>query len=344
MPGSAQAEYPANTSYEHQRQQLKKQARAAAVKDKFLFDKATENRVRKEVLASMQGGQLLVSRGSEPMLVSQGLGFVTYYGFKVAYGPPSRRASVDISLVRCQSPSCLFSLSSLPPSLLLSFVLSSPSPSFPSPHSFPTPLLKRYSYVRSMYEHYKSAVHGVQPERPGFFAGFASRVTEYRTRHDEEVLEQRWVLMQGWLQEMLNLSEGITVEWDRKFLGLKRIEEEGLKAGLKDLMEAELARVEAAYEAQRKVEDEELTRPWFARGVLASMWDDKEDEEKWWREETDLCVKKLVGEEVGEAAPEEEEQQEEERTRRWFARGVFSRMWEEKDDKDEEMEEVVVGA
>ena len=104
MPGSAQAEYPANTSYEHQRQQLKKKARFDAVKGKFLFDEALEKQVRKEVRTSMEGGQLSVSRGEEPKQVSEGLGFVTYYGFKIAYGSPSERVSVDISLVRCQSP------------------------------------------------------------------------------------------------------------------------------------------------------------------------------------------------------------------------------------------------
>jgi hypothetical protein len=104
VPRSAQAEYPANTSYEHQRQQRKKKARFEAVKYKFLFDEALEKQVRMEVLASMESGQLSVSRGEQPKLVSEGLGSVTYYGFKIAYGSPSERVSVDISLVRCQSP------------------------------------------------------------------------------------------------------------------------------------------------------------------------------------------------------------------------------------------------
>lgn len=83
------------------RQQRKKQARAEAVKDKFRFAKATEGQVRKEVRASMQGGQLSVSRGEAPKLVLVGLSWVAFYGFEVTYGPPSKRQSTNISVVRC---------------------------------------------------------------------------------------------------------------------------------------------------------------------------------------------------------------------------------------------------
>ena len=116
----------------------------------------------------------------------------------------------------------------------------------------------------------------------------ASRLAEYKTRFDNEVVAKRQEKMEGWIREMLQDPRAWKCCWGQ--FELEQVLEDWTEIRVKEVIEEEMARVEAAYDARRKEEDEELTRPWFARGVSASMWEDeKKEEEEWWR------VVKVVG-------------------------------------------------
>lgn len=280
VPDSKTAEYPAVWSMASDRQRCKKRARVDEIYGKF-DNNTTRKELNKEVLAAMRAGQVTVSRGEAPKVMLAG-GWekqVTHYPFKLHFGPPSKRTTIDLYLVRAQAPS-------LPPSLPPSL-----SPSPPS-HLLLPPLLfltQRYSHLVSAHKAYKHLVCGDEPEcRAGLLSGLASRLIEYNTRFDEEVVAQRLEKMEGWIREMLQDPRGWKCCWGQFQLG--RVLEEWTEIRVKEVIEEEVARVEAAYEAQRKEEDEELARPWFVRGALARMWEDKKkEEEEWWR------VVKVVG-------------------------------------------------